>query len=1368
MKLIPVDFDPFAEEDLFIETSESQREILNSIKFGNEASNCAYNESLTLKLKGPFNYDAMVKASNAVINRHSSLRATFIDDGFKMRIAKNINIDVPLIDLSNLTEQEKADSLKEVIREDVSEPFDLPNGILFEVKVIRFEKELHYVVITAHHVVCDGWSTGIVMQDLSKFYNYFNQTDNLEDKLEPAINYTQYIENENQFLTTDSYKETEEFWLNLYKDYHNFFEMPVDKPRPPLRTYNANRIDITLEADKVSELKKVAAKNKVSFISLLITAFEVYLFRITRQENIVVGLPAAGQSITNMPTLVGHCVNLLPLKTKISGDSPFNEYLRQRKESLFDAFENQRYTFGTLIKKLNIPRDPSRIPLVPVAFNVDLGLTDGVEFKGLQMEVDSNPRKYENFEIFLNATSFNNTIILECTYNTDLYDDELMNNRVQEFRELLLSIIENDSEKIDNLSYLPAGEIALLDSWNETSVKFQHEKCMHHLFEEQVKITPDATAIKFGNRTLTYSQLNQSANRVANLLISKGIKPGELVALSVERSPEMLISMLGISKAGCAYLPVDPEFPADRIAYMIENSEVHYIITQQSIQTKFKFKCEHQLLIDNWENELHKINANGPSVSCSSDDLVYVLYTSGSTGKPKGVMISHIALVNLLTSFQKITEMKNTDQLLAITTISFDIAELELLLPLICGATVVIASKQDAADPRIIMQMINSHRITFMQATPATWRMLVDSGWKGNSELNILCGGEAFPVLLAQSLTKLSKNVWNVYGPTETTIWSSSYKLPANFQLHSGYEPIVKIGKPIANTTFYILDKNLERLPVGIEGDIYIGGVGLAKGYLNRPDLTEERFIPDPFDYTGLGNIYKTGDLGKFNKDGNLEYTGRSDFQVKVRGYRIELGEIENIIAQVPGISSVAVVTQPDKTGELQLVAYLTMESKTKFDSAESKKQAHDAIIALIKHETKAKLPVYMIPPIFKVLDAMPMTNNGKIDRKALLNIEEKNNESNEHVSPRTPTEKAISKIWEKLLNVKNISVRDNFFDLGGHSIIAVRMMIEIEKMKDMRLPLAVLFTNPTIEKLAKVVDSEIQSDIWRSIAPIRTTGTKKPFFFAHGVSGNVFKYHALGQLLDADVPSYGLQAKGLNGIDTPFSNLEEMADYHIDEILKIQPEGPYYLGGGSFGGALAYEIAVRLERLGKEVAMVALFDVEAATKSEILDGVEKQIEEIKLKSKRVVSRLKMLTSQSMEQNLAYLKNKISSPSHKEDLIKAQMDEWLNKEFIAEKFGLASADYFNNIEESCYRALKDYKLKIYNGSVTVYRAKNGFFSPIEYDEDLGWSHFVKGKVDIEYVPGNHNSIFEYPHVPELAKVLMKHINASYSKRSVKI
>lgn len=1772
MNFTPVDFDPFAEVDYFIATSESQREILSSIKFGNDAANCAYNESVSLKLTGNLNKAAIEKAANAVYARHSVLRATFTDDGMQMRIAHNATIEVPFIDLTMVPADEQEAHLNEIIKEDVSAPFDLSNGPLFDVKVVLINPTLNYVVITAHHIICDGWSTGIILQDLSRFYNEF-AFNKIVEAVE-SFQFESYVQGELEFEKSNEYAATEAYWLNLYKDYSQVFEIPIDKPRPVLRTYGAKRIDKEMDEAVVAKFKKAGAKNGCSFINTLIAAVEVFIYRITQQSDIIVGLPAAGQAATEMYSLVGHCVNLLPLKTSVDGKLKFNEYLKNRKKTLFDAFENQRYTFGTLIKKLNVPRDPSRIPLVPFAFNADLGLADGVAFEGLEMEVLSNPRISENFEIFLNATGQAGKLTLECTYNTDLFDDELMQMRINEFAHLINSIALNEEEIIDNLDLIPNSELQLFENWNSTFTKSVANSCLHKLFEHQVKLNPSATAISFNQSTLTYSKLNELADRVASLLKAKGLAIGGLVGLSVNRSSDMVVAMLGILKAGGTYLPIDPEFPAERIHYMIENSAVQFIITENKINTKLEFKCKHILLTDNW-NKLLSEQTVIESATYDDAQLAYVLYTSGSTGKPKGVMISHNSLVNLLNAFKEITTYKASDKLLAVTTISFDIAQLEMFLPLVSGGTLIIASKETAIDPRSIIKMIGDNAVTFMQATPATWRMIVDAGWQGNTNLSVLCGGEALPVDLAYQLSKGNKNVWNVYGPTETTIWSSYHKLPADFADKTPSVGFIEIGKPIANTTFYVLDKNLKRLPVGIEGDIYIGGVGLAKGYLNRPDLTEERFLLNPIDSARSQYIYKTGDLGKFNKDGNIEYTGRSDFQVKVRGYRIELGEIETAVAQVEGVSAVAVTTAADATGENHLLAYVTedvveselfqnqlshidnwkekwnliydsgikaissehvkdrkldtaiaqqlsgnsaideqvsewlqqtidriinvrpqhvleigcgagqlvmaiapkcdfyhatdyseialdelrqrldhvdddlksriklelrmaddfsgikpesfdtviinsviqyfpdvkylekvieqslkvlkpggclfigdvqsytllnmhhtcgqlkqadsnqslgslkrvirnrvsneLELAVDIDYFESLKQVFPQItfsqyklrrgktynettkyhydtflfknvkfdapaddkwidwntefktlqqlentieenkpesilisnvpnqrlikdkvaaeivsksnddvncsviieqldelpesfdpeefweigmeagytvelfwtskitapafdVALIKNELydkntratpkyfeklldidkrfeaanqpfkadknvvlinkiklhlESKLPHYMLPSAYMVLGAMPLTANGKIDRKALPDIEHDSKQfTADYQEPITETEKLIATIWEKLLNVKGIGLSDNFFELGGHSIIAVRMMIEIEHLKNIRLPLAVLFTNPTIGQLALLVDNEASSEMWQSVAPIRTSGNKKPFFFAHGVSGNVFKYHALGKLLNEDVPSYGLQARGLNGIDQPYNDLEEMAEYHVKEILKIQPEGPYFLGGGSFGGTLSYEIAYQLRQLGKEIGMLALFDVEAATKSQVLDGAEKQFVELKLKSQRVVSRLKMLANQSMDDKLSYLKNKINNKNPNQAVRKKEIDDLLNKELIAEKYGTVSADYFNNIEECCYKALKNYNVKFLDCDVILYRAKNGFYSPIEYSEDLGWSYYVTGKVTVEFVSGNHNTIFENPHVPHLAAALSKHIDQYYEKQLI--
>lgn len=1757
MNFTPVDFDPFKDIDKIIPTSEPQREILGSVKFGNDAANCAYNESLSLKLSGSFNYNAIVKAANAVVARHGSLRATFIEEGVKMRIANSTTIDVPLIDISNISEAEQQAHLNEIIGEDVAAPFDLPNGPLFDVKVVKLSEQLHYVIITAHHIVCDGWSMGIVMQDISTFYNQI--VTGKVVKLEDAIQFDDYVANEIDFEASPEYQATEQFWLSLFKDYNQVFELPTDKPRPALRSYNAKRIDCALNENVISQLRKAGGQLGCSLINTLIAAYEIFLFRLTKQPDIILGLPSAGQAVTDNYSLVGHCVNLLPLKTHVDGKLTFTEYLIARKKSLFDAFENQRYTFGTLIKKLNVPRDPSRIPLVPVAFNADLGLADGVAFENLNMELFSNPRSFENFEIFFNISGQNNQLVIECTYNTDLYDEELMQNRLHEFSFLLDQLAADMKIIINSIQLLPDIEQNILQQWNETSNKDYLTGTIQSLFENQVKRTPDNAAVEYKGTTYTYAQVDALANRIANYFTQSGLKQGQIVGLFINRSANIPIAMLGILKAGGVYLPIDPDFPIDRIEYMISNSGLHYMISENDVIKNLQFKINHVLLTDNWEDELPTNNIQ-PIDTYNEKELAYIRYTSGSTGLPKGVMVYNASLVNLINSFIDTTGFTATDILLAVTTVSFDIAELEMYMPLLTGGKIVIAAKDESADPRSLMKYLTKSGITYMQATPVTWRMLIEAGWQ-TSKLNVLCGGEALPVELAQQLAARATNVYNVYGPTETTVWSSVHKLPTTEEiLNEG----VKIGRPIANTTFYILDPQLNKVPIGVEGEIYIGGAGLAKGYLNRDDLTTERFIPSPFSDSQGQFIYKTGDIGRFNKNGNLECTGRSDFQVKVRGFRIELGEIETAINQIPEVSNVAVITMPDKNKENQLFAYVTeheLKSKSgdnhvnnwrekwdliydagikaienqdvksrKLDTAiaqqisgneaievevnewleqtierieqlkpkrvyeigcgagqvlfriaplcqyyvasdyaqaaldelklkinadsqayqnvtlqlataddftlindgfdciiinsvvqyfpnaaylenvltkclnalapggcvfigdvqsnmliemhhtheqlhridirqpvarlkrliqnriqnelelaidieyfeairlkypmynfakylmrkgrifnETTKYHYDVVLFketiplpinlsyhpfnndfdlqflsdnlkqnqpfgiknipnkrlikdktaldLIEHSTddlncgiiieqlfnlpqsidpqnlfelaaesgfvaeiywtdrigqssydvafipksfysfncntqpryvaipvdltaldnaanapykadqnqelinkikqqlEKTLPHYMLPVAYKVLDKMPLTNNGKIDRNALPEIEVETRQNTQtHIEPTTETEKMLALVWEKLLNITHVGLNDNFFELGGHSIIAVRLMIEIEYLKKIRLPLAVLFTNPTLVQLAQVIDNEASGELWKSIIPISESGTKAPMYFAHGVSGNVFKYHTLGKLLDSSLPSYGLQARGLNGIDKPFSDLKEMAAYHTQEILKMQPEGPYFLGGGSFGGTLAYEIACQLFNMGKEIGFVALFDVEAATKSETLEGVEKQLVEIKLKSQRVVSRLKLLANQSMDDKLVYLKNKLNNKNPQVDIRKKQIDEWLEKDLIAEKYGTVSADYFNNVEENCYKALKYYNISTTQFHCILFRAKNGFYSPIEYENDLGWGNFAKGNLDVVYVPGNHNSIFDQPNVVDLAKELMTHVNKYYKNK----
>ncbi len=734
----------------------------------------------------------------------------------------------------------------------------------------------------------------------------------------------------------------------------------------------------------------------------------------------------------------------------------------------------------------------------------------------------------------------------------------------------LLAGAEADPEKpIAGLPVLTDSERhRLLIEWNDTAAPYPCA-CMHELVEEQARATPDMVAVQFGDEQLTYAELDARANQLAHHLTAMGVSRDVLVGICVERSLEMVVGLLGIVKAGGAYVPIDPDYPAERQEYMLTNSQAPVVLTQERLRAEVPSGEAEVVCLDGDWPAIARLPTDPPAVDHDPEQLAYVIYTSGSTGKPKGVQIPHRALVNFLITMGQTPGLTKDDVLVAVTTLSFDIAGLELYLPLITGARVIVASAHEAGDPRALAALLDRHDATVMQATPTTWRMLLDSGWPGRPAMKALCGGEALPQALADRLVEHGLELWNMYGPTETTIWSTCARI-------RGGEPLT-IGRPIANTTLYILDPMMQPTPVGVAGELWIGGDGLARGYRGRPDLTEERFVPHPFDETPGARIYRTGDLARYRPDGTIGFLGRIDHQVKVRGFRIELGEIETVLARHPGIKE-AVVVARGSDAEAELHAYVL--------AREAPVPAHD-----LRQYLSGTLPAYMVPSTVTTLEAFPLTPNGKVDRKALPEPTRERSGERELIAPRTPLEQRLAAIWERELGISPIGVTDNFFDLGVTSIVAATLFAAIEHELGAELPLGAIFRAPTIESLAVLLEGAGEASRWTSLVPIQLEGTRPPIFCVHGGAGTILHLAALSRRLGSDQPFYGLQSRGLYGGASPLTSVEEMATHYLAEMRQVQPHGPWYLGGYCFGAIVAHEIACRLEAEGEEVRLLVIFN---------------------------------------------------------------------------------------------------------------------------------------------------------------------------------
>ncbi|SDN01139.1 amino acid adenylation domain-containing protein [Daejeonella rubra] len=913
-----IEFDPFAgpEIEKAVPAIEPQSEIWTSCLIGGEDANRSYNESVSLKLQGQLDLESLERALTDLVKRHDALRSGFSADGKQLCVFSDSKPDFHFKDISEKDVNLQQEHIEQFLVQDAKTSFNLITGPLFRVNLFKLAESSHHLTLSAHHIICDGWSISIIMQDLGKLYSAY--TKGQMASLEPAPSFADYALSQRVFQGSEEYRTIESFWLNQFKDEPTELDVPVDYPRPEIKTYKSRRDDFELKPELIEAVKKMGAKAGCSFVSSMLVAFEVLLHRITGQNDIILGIPSAGQSSEGNNGLVGHCVNMLPLRSRHHGENTFIDYLKLRKPAIFDAYENQAYTFGSLLKKLNISRDASRVPLIPIVFNIDIGLNEGVKFEGISHELIINKREFENFEIFLNASGSGDSLILEWSYNTQIFKPESIKGMMEDFISLLETVTKEPEIKIKDIQFT---ESPSSFEWNNTAADYPKDKAVHVLISETANKYPDHTALSFQHEKLSYRALNEKANQLAHFLIGEGIKPGDIVGLALDRSADLLISLLAIMKSGAAYVPLDPAYPKKQIGYMLNDSSAKLLLTSKNYQNKFAGDVR-EIIMEDIREEISGFSTADPSVEVNGSDLVYLIYTSGSSGKPKGTQIEHHNLVNFLYSMKKVPGISQDDRLLAVTTISFDIAGLEIYLPLLSGAELVLADTETTKDGRLLLDLIRSEKISIMQATPSTWRMVLDAGWDMPLNIKVLCGGEAFPKDLAHSLLAKCSTLWNMYGPTETTIWSTIKQI-------TNYDSPISIGRPIDNTQVYILDQYQKPVRVNGTGEIFIAGDGLARAYLNKSELSDLAFVKNVFSDDPDKKMYRTGDLGKYLPDGDILCLGRADNQVKIRGHRIEPGAIEDSLNGLQGVKEVVVIAREDQPGDKRLTAYIVPENST-------------------------------------------------------------------------------------------------------------------------------------------------------------------------------------------------------------------------------------------------------------------------------------------------------------------------------------------------------------------------------------------------------------------------------------------------------
>ena len=1022
----------------------------------------AYNIPLHQVLEGPLNVDALQQSIARCAERHESLRTSIVmvDGEPRQTVHEQVDAGLHFIDLSDRADPFEA--ARKLAQAHARQPFDLERGWLFRAALAKLDKLHHVLLFTIHHIVCDGVSIGILVRELTRFYEAIRRGE--PGPYPPLrIQYRDYADWQNRLMQSGALAIDRDWWLGTLRDVPPVLELPTDFPRPALQTFEGRELSFHLAVDKLEALRLLGRRHNASLFMTLLATLYILLDKYTGQADLVVGSPVAGRTHPDLENQIGLYLNTIALRIPIAGEVPFENFLKQVRQATAAAFDHQSYPFDQLLNELNVARDLSRNPLFDVTIILQNQDDPWLAFDEITVRPFVAHTGTSKTDLTFNFSESPSGLTLAIEYNTDLF----VNNRIARmgghFCQLLDDILGDPRKSIGALNMLTVEETReLLDLFNATSRPYPSEKTVVDLFEQQVRRKPDAVAVQCEEAWFTYRQLADRVDQLARHLYSLGVSRNVLVGVCMDRGFEMVAAVLAVMKAGGAYVPLDPSFPRERLAFMLTDSQAPVLLTQQALVDGLPQSQAHVVCLD--ADQMACVDGVADFASdATSESLAYVIYTSGSTGQPKGVEIPHRALSNFLCSMAQDPGLTEDDVLLAVTTLSFDIAGLEIFLPLTQGAQLIVASSETAADGVLLLETLDRCGATVMQATPATWRMLLAAGWRGSLGLKILCGGEALPRELATELLERGGSVWNLYGPTETTIWSALSRVKAGPKVPA-LEPI---GRPIANTALYILDRWLQPVPEGVRGDLYIGSEGVARGYLRRPALTAERFLPNPFDSSGSNRIYQTGDIARYLPDGTIEFLGRRDHQVKIRGYRIELGEIEAVLATHSAVREVAVIARAEESGAKHLVAYIVPREGASFSALE------------MRSYLAKTMPDYMVPSICVLLEALPLTPNGKINRLALPLPAGAMPTSlaSAHVAPRDAVEQAIAKLWQEVLKVETLGVYDDFFTLGGHSLRAAKVIALVKRDFGVSLTLREFFASPTIAQLADLTRSKQSKD---------------------------------------------------------------------------------------------------------------------------------------------------------------------------------------------------------------------------------------------------------------------------------------------------
>ncbi|MBS9386560.1 MAG: amino acid adenylation domain-containing protein [Dolichospermum sp. BR01] len=1052
-----------------------------------QPNSALYNIPIALRLVGTLNQAVLEQSLEEIIHRHEALRTNLMTvDGKPRQIIQTVtNWTVSVVNFRHLSTSAQEIAAQKLAQEQVIEPFDLAKQALVRATLVLLSKTEHLLLVCMHHIVSDGWSMGVFVAELAALYNAYSQ--GLPSPLAPLpIQYADFAIWQRNWLVEDVLQSQLSYWQQQLKDAPALLVLPTDRPRPAVQTFVGAYQDFALSVELTQGLMQLSQQQDCTLFMTLLAAFDTLLYRYTGTEDILVGSPIANRDRSEIEGLIGFFVNTLVMRSNLSENPSFAELLTRVRSMALSAYAHQNLPLEMLVEALQPERDLSHTPLFQVMFALQNPYLSEVELSGLSISSLPIEGATAKFDLTLVMENTGNGLVGVWEYNTDLFDASTIERMTGHFLTLLSSIVANPLEQISQLPLLTEVERQqLLIEWNHTQVNYPVDQCIHQLFEQQVRRTPDAVAVVFENQQLTYHELNCRANQLAHYLQSLGVGADVLVGICVERSWEMIVGLLGILKAGGAYVPLDPEYPTERLTFMLADAQVSVLLTQQHLVEKLPENQEPVVCLDTDWLLICESSQESPITEVQPGNLAYVIYTSGSTGTPKGVMLSHSNLCNHMSWMQATFPLTEKDKVLQKTPFGFDASVWEFYAPLLAGGQLLIAKPGGHTDSAYLLRLIARQQVTIVQLVPSLLQMLLEQGGieTCHSLKHVFCGGEVLPVALLEGLlSKLDVNLHNLYGPTETCIDATFCNCQREI-----YAQIVPIGRPISNTQIYILDQNLQALPVGVPGELHIGGAGLARGYLNRPELTQEKFIANPFSTYPGSRLYKTGDLARYLPDGNIEYLGRIDNQVKIRGFRIELAEIEAVLNQRDDVQVACVIAREDDPGNKRLVGYIVPSSQM------------TCTVSELSQFLKTKLPDYMVPNIFVILDSLPLTPNGKINRGALPIPDLQGQGTDKYVAPRTPTEEILSLIWAQVLKLEQVGIHDNFFTFGGHSLLATQLVSRIRTSFKVELPLRSLFAAPTVAQLSPHIQRLQQQELELTSPPIlpRDENAELPLSYA-------------------------------------------------------------------------------------------------------------------------------------------------------------------------------------------------------------------------------------------------------------------------------